>query len=968
MYNNKVLLLLISILLPNYIKAQAIDENVRERLEDFFKNYSSTSVNIGHCKLDSFALDHHNKEILIYADRRFSFQPFRETTVQGIYRNIQQILPGPVNYYTPHIFVQGKTIEELIPNFYRSKQLDPYRITEAIKDYAAPWVRNISKPYKIDRGLNNTHLSLWQSHGKYFADQKEEWLWQRPYLFCTTEDLFTQSFIIPFLIPMLENAGAIVFTPRERDIQKHEVIVDGDTPTGSIYIQDDKRRQRWKNRASIGFADRQESYEQGENPFKMGSSNIVKTRNKKAKSFAQWVPTIPQAGRYAVYVTYQSFKNSATDAQYLVYHKGGITEFKVNQKIGGGTWTYLGTFNFDSGNNINNMVILTNYSKDKGSVVSADAVRFGGGMGNISREGVVSGYPRYLEGARYSSQWYGMDEDIYTNKSRVNDYADDINARSNTLNYLTGGSVVNPRNEGLGVPFQLNVALHSDAGYSINDKIIGTLGIHTYQANQTFLGSGKDRISSRDLADLILTDLKKDIQSNFDIDWTRRSIWDSNYSETRLPDIPAVIIELLSHQNFKDMQLGHDPYFKFTASRSIYKSILKYLSNQAQKDYVVQPLPIRHFSTELRGNKAILSWQDTPDPLEPTAVAKEYIIYTKVGDAAFDNGTITSKKNVAIEITPGEIYSFKITAANQGGESFPSETLSVYKAPDEQKRVLIINGFTRLSGPYVVNNEFEAGFDINEDPGVPYLYDISLAGKQQNFRRADVDNKKGYPLGYSLNNLEGIIAAGNTFNYPYIHGEAIKVLPNISFASTSMKSVASGNVNIEQYHALDIILGLQTKANYNPSNNKHFELLPDQVQAMLSSYAQKGGAILISGSYIGSNLNTPTEKAFINNILSIEAKGFIKNKNITGVSGLQQNITIPREVNEKRYAVSKPEILAPINNAFTPLIYNNGESAAVAQHGRLKTFTLGFPFESIKEKKERFAIMSSILYFLLFED
>ena len=49
-----------------------------------------------------------------------------------------------------------------------------------------------------------------------------------PRLFCTTEDLFTQSFIIPYLIPMLENAGANVFTPRERDTQKQEVIVDND--------------------------------------------------------------------------------------------------------------------------------------------------------------------------------------------------------------------------------------------------------------------------------------------------------------------------------------------------------------------------------------------------------------------------------------------------------------------------------------------------------------------------------------------------------------------------------------------------------------------------------------------------------------------------------------------------------------------------------------------------------------------
>ena len=34
---------------------------------------------------------------------------------------------------------------------------------------------------------------------------------------------------------MLENAGAIVYTPRERDWQRNEVIVDNDThPQGCI--------------------------------------------------------------------------------------------------------------------------------------------------------------------------------------------------------------------------------------------------------------------------------------------------------------------------------------------------------------------------------------------------------------------------------------------------------------------------------------------------------------------------------------------------------------------------------------------------------------------------------------------------------------------------------------------------------------------------------------------------------------
>ena len=92
-----------------------------------------------------------------------------------------------------------------------------------------------------------------------------------------------------------------------------------------------------------------------------------------------------------MYVSYQSLPESVTDAKYLVFHNGGVTEFRVNQRIGGGTWTYLGTFEFDAGMNDYGMVVLSNESAQDG-VVCADAVRFGGGMGNIARGGHVYTY------------------------------------------------------------------------------------------------------------------------------------------------------------------------------------------------------------------------------------------------------------------------------------------------------------------------------------------------------------------------------------------------------------------------------------------------------------------------------------------------------------------------------------------------------------------------------------------------
>jgi hypothetical protein len=80
------------------------------------------------------------------------------------------------------------------------------------------------------KGMQGDKLALWHSHGRYY--KQGGWYWQRPLLFETAEDVFTMSYILNYLTPMLENAGAYVFLPRERDINRNEVIVDNDLNEG----------------------------------------------------------------------------------------------------------------------------------------------------------------------------------------------------------------------------------------------------------------------------------------------------------------------------------------------------------------------------------------------------------------------------------------------------------------------------------------------------------------------------------------------------------------------------------------------------------------------------------------------------------------------------------------------------------------------------------------------------------------
>ena len=126
-----------------------------------------------------------------------------------------------------------------------------------------------------------------------------------------------------------------------------------------------------------------------ENPFEAGTALMCETATdgeSHPKATATWRPEIPERGEYAVYVSYRSFANSTTDAVYTVHHLGGVREFHVNQRMAGGTWVYLGTFTFAAGDE--GFVRLTNQSTAAG-LVSADAAKFGGGIGKI--QGIVVG-------------------------------------------------------------------------------------------------------------------------------------------------------------------------------------------------------------------------------------------------------------------------------------------------------------------------------------------------------------------------------------------------------------------------------------------------------------------------------------------------------------------------------------------------------------------------------------------------
>lgn len=1006
----------------------------------YLKPLASIQVKVG---IDSIRGD--GNRLSIWLTKLTADYPFRTQTVKDIYAMTERLLPENYRGKKVTIYANNSTLQELTSKFYSAAET-PVKATKKgnkKKNNKTPdtpvLIKNLSRPYAVTAGLDGKHLAVWQSHGYYYDQPLQRWEWQRARIFQTVEDLYTQSYVLPFLVPMLENAGANVLLPRERDAQLNEVIVDNDDVLGGYSEQvpvvqpaNSKNKRNapakaqtggWKTGDSLGFANPKAAYLFAENPFRMGTYRVFEGMKSKSTPqenvAASWIPAIPQPGEYAVYVSYHSLPESTGAAYYTIKHQGGETTYQVDQRMGGGTWIYLGTFPFAEGTTKQG-VYLSGISGAGGNLLTADAVKFGGGMGNIARQpsangavenvkssasGVtqvekpafevpaqVSGYPRFTEGARYWLQWAGFADSVYSYSKNMNDYNDDYMSRGRWVNVLSGGSARNPKQKGLGVPVDMAFAFHTDAGTFLTDSIVGTLGIYTRYSNDSDkYPNGESRMNARELTDVIQTQIVADVRSQFEPKWSRRGLWDRSYAESRTSEVPSMLLELLSHQNFADMKYGLDPAFRFTVSRAIYKGILKYFSLFNGGQYTVQPLPVKNFTAAFApagegGLKVKLSWSAVPDPLEATAAPTAYVVYTREDNGGFDNGVVVKDTSAWMPISPNKIYSYKVVAVNAGGASFPSEILSAgvpagvdpFTQQGKGQTALVINGFERVAAPasFQSKDSTLAGFYNGLDGGVPYLKDISFIGAQHEFRREIPwmdDDAPGFGASYA--NYEDKVIAGNTFDYPYAHGIAF-MKQGYAFVSASAGGVMANKIRVIDYPVVDIILGkqAQTKVGRGVMPVK-YEVFPEALRKVMTAYCQAGGNLLISGAYIGSDLwdafrVSPEGKKFATEVLKYKfmthyASTTGEVKSVANPYGFSGKFTFNTRPDNTIYTVEAADAIVPASKeAFTIFRYaENNISAGVAYSGAYKTVSLGFPIETLKSQTQIDELIAEVVRF-----
>lgn len=912
-----------------------------------------------------------NSQVFIYTNRTLSQVSLSNSEVRDLRLLVSQMVLGN-NQGKVSIYTDGYEVGELVTTVHRHRaKNERYTLPATVQ-----WVTNTSRPYTAKQGLDGKHIALWGSHGQYFHQPTESWRWQRAKVWSTVEDLYTTSYTMPFLVPMLENAGAVVVQPRERDTQTHEEVVDDSQLTVDHFLWTIGEGKGWGK-------DEDGMLMEGENPFTVGSYATETTGNK-TKCEMRYTPSLPE-GEYAVYVSYKTLPNSTSKAQYTVVHKGQKTTFAVNQKMGGGTWVYLGTFAFD-GDKANNYVSIAAAANGK-DVVTTDAVKFGGGMGSVARykqpdsfenvkssntlpdeqvivdsvqymeelaqnqaNAVTSGLPRYIEAARYWMQYSGIPDSIYNYTDSKNDYVDDYAARGIWVNYLAGGSAANPHQAGLNVPLHASLAFHTDAG--VRKDMVGTLLIykdHDDEQCKTY-PTGKSRILNRDLADYMQTQIVEDMRALYAPEWTRRQLDNSSYAEVRHPKVPAVLLELLSHQNMTDMQYGLDPRVRFTISRAMYKSFLKFIHEQYGTDYVVQPLPVHGMAMSRLGEEIRVSWLSTPDVLEPTAKPSYYIVYTRTNDGDWNNGVRVTKNEYTFTAEAGTRYDIRVAAGNAGGLSFKSELLSAYIAPEDKGNVLIVNGFTRVSGPEWWSDSIYGGIRPNSH-AVPYGKGVNYIGEVYDFDSRNewvTDDNCGWGMCYSDHMDHPTV--GNTFDYSAMHGKVLAEM-GYSYVTTSVDALDS----IAGYDAVDVILGKQKTTIMGKDTS--FHCMPMNLQHALTHYLQHGGRLLLAGAYIASDMTSEEDKAFIKNQLHYEFR--TTNASKTGKIRIERqlekgNYTFRTEPNDTMIHTENADGIYPAEGGIVVARFHEANVAAAIgydkiEEGGAKTLCWSIMLESAYE-------------------
>jgi len=513
--------------------------------------------------------------------------------------------------------------------------------------------------------------SVFVSAGHGWLPGKTPGVWntQRGVSHGLIEDHSNAEAVNQFLIPYLWNAGARVYSARERDMNTNMVIVEA----GSRGAELEGPWSVWRGPATW-----------------KDSCYWAPTVTGEPTATATFTPEIPEDGFYAVYAWYRSAPPTArggdgrlatqADARFQINHTGGTTVWTQDLARDGGTWTYLGHYYFEKGNDAaRGSVVVTNQSASGDSAVVVDAIRFGGGMGDSLVEGKTSGKPRWEESGMFYATFAGFNPENDT-RSFGSVSAMPMWAEWECEDWELGRSVY--------------VSWHTNAS---NGRARGlssfVYGPNAWEGLDYFIGHPKGRELQEVVHNAVITSART--QWPEWPDYGRITRWLGEVNPRNNNRMPAALFEYGYHDNPEDAAMILDPRFRDLMARATMEGIATYF-NQHVPGFSVStrlPDPPVAFSAIAEGEGVRLRWE----PSSKGDAATQYRVRTSTNGYGFDNGGLTATTSVLLPSPPaGETRFYRVSARNAGGESFPSEVLAVRTPREGEIRVLIVNGFDRL--------------------------------------------------------------------------------------------------------------------------------------------------------------------------------------------------------------------------------------------------------------------------------
>ncbi|MCK5690503.1 N-acetylmuramoyl-L-alanine amidase, partial [Myxococcota bacterium] len=316
------------------------------------------------------------------------------------------------------------------------------------------------------------------------------------------------------------------------------------------------------------------------------------------------------------------------------------------------------------------------------TVVVADAVRLGGGMGTADFGGGISNTARWLQ----SAEAWAREEEV---PSWVWEGVSDVRVRPSMA---------------LWQDVDLYLSFHTNA---FNTEARGT---ETYSySTESYTSNPTTSVppGTRELSASVQGAIVEELRENWDPNWQDRGTKGAYFGELRpfrdawLADstvsIPAVLVEAAFHDNSLDAAYLRDDHFRFDLARAMVRGIIRYVASSNSTSLMMPPRPPLQIRTQLTEAGISLSWAPVSDPVDGSAaVATHYRVQLSADGTAFKDLIRTTETSILLEgLTTCDTYAFRVLAENAGGLSMPSRT-AIAKVGQVGPRVLWVDGDKRL--------------------------------------------------------------------------------------------------------------------------------------------------------------------------------------------------------------------------------------------------------------------------------